>query len=320
MRKVLFITLSYIGDVILTLPVLAGLKYSFPTARIDVVVGPRPSEIFKKDPRVGTVYVYDKQAPLKERLYFLRKLRSEKYDLAVDMKTSLVPLLIGAKKRSSLVARRSNGGRHKSAVHLDKLRELGLAHGPEPSIYIDDSDREKIETLLKKHGIGKPHLIAGISPSTRGTLKQWYTDGFIEVIRGLLKDERLRIILIGDGSQVDISGKIMDYIKSGSVIDLTGKIDLNGLFALIERMSVMLTGDSAALHIASDLRIKTVALFGPTSPEEYGPRGKDDIVIRKKLKCSPCKKAACSFNHECMKEIKPAEVLEALKRLLNGYC
>src|SRR3989338_8608767 len=96
-RKILFITLSNIGDTVLTLPVLSALKDNFPNAVIDVVVGPRPEQVFKKDPRVNRVFVYDKHAGLKDKMGFIQKLRAEKYDLAIDMKTSLFPFLIGAK-------------------------------------------------------------------------------------------------------------------------------------------------------------------------------------------------------------------------------
>jgi len=318
-RKIIFITLSNIGDVVLTLPVLTGLRHNFPDAMIDVVAGPRPRDIFKKDPRIRKIFVYNKQAGLKEKIDFIRELHREKYDLAVDMRTSLMPFLIGARKRSPLVKRHKTGEKHKGVVHLNKLKELGLARGAGPGIYIDDDDRGKMEELLERHGCGKENTLIGISPSTRGILKQWDTGCFIEVIQDLLRKGDYRIVLIGDDSQVDISRKIRGSVKHDSVIDLTGAINLSGLFALIGRMQVLLTGDSAALHAASDLGIKTIALFGPTDPLEYGPRGKDDIVIRKELRCSPCKKAACAFNHECMGEIRPAEVIAALNRLLNGY-
>ena len=91
-NKILFITLSNVGDVILTLPVLSALKDGFPSARIDVVVGPRPEKIFSKDPGVSRVFTYDKHATLKEKLDFIKKLRRERYDLAIDMRTSLIPL------------------------------------------------------------------------------------------------------------------------------------------------------------------------------------------------------------------------------------
>lgn len=315
MQKILFITLSNIGDVILTLPVLSGLKYNFPDAIIDVVVGPRPHEVFKKDPKIRNIYIYDKQAGLKEKIKLIKILRSERYDLTVDMRTSLIPFLIGAKKRHLLVSRHRPRRRHKHAVHLAKLEGLGIKSKTGPSLYIDDSDRKRMQVLLKDRGCDSNAIIIGISPSTRGILKQWDANGFISIIQGLLKKDNVRIILIGDSNQIDTSKKIKDSVKSNALIDLTGEINLNELFALIERIQVLVTGDSAALHIASDLGIKTVALFGPTDPEEYGPRGKDDVVIRKKLKCSPCRKATCAFNHECMKEIKPQEVLEAIESL-----
>ncbi len=101
--KILFITLSNIGDVILTLPVLSALKDNFPEAVIDVVVGQRPKQVFEKDPRIRKVIVYDKYAGLKDKIEFIRKLKYERYGLAIDMKTSLLPFLIGARYRTPII-------------------------------------------------------------------------------------------------------------------------------------------------------------------------------------------------------------------------
>ncbi|MEK6732555.1 MAG: glycosyltransferase family 9 protein, partial [Candidatus Omnitrophota bacterium] len=94
--------------------------------------------------------------------------------------------------------------------------------------------------------------------------------------------------------------------------------NLNELFALIEKFSLLLTCDSASMHIASDLGVKVIAIFGPTDPAEYGPRGDEDIVIRKNLRCSPCKKAQCRLGtHECMETISAKEILYAIKKVLG---
>ena len=86
----------------------------------------------------------------------------------------------------------------------------------------------------------------------------------------------------------------------------------------IEKFNLLLTGDSASLHIASDLGVRVAAIFGPTDPEEYGPRGKEDAVMRKDLKCSPCKKAQCKFGtHECMTAISAEEVLSTIRKVLK---
>jgi len=309
-NKILFITLSNIGDVILTLPVLTALKCNFKDAKIDVVVGPRPEQIFEKDPRVNRVFVYDKHAKLKDKIKFIKGLRKEKYSLAIDMKTSLLPLLAGAKNRSSLFPVRKSGVKHKRLIHLESLRPFGITYTEQKNIYIDGEARKKIEKVLEENGVGDKDILIGISPSSRSHLKQWKKDGFTEVIKKVLKNPGYKIILIGDTNEAGLSKEIEKEVASPGLIDLTGKTNLNELFALIEKLSLLLTCDSASMHIASDLRVKVIAIFGPTDPAEYGPGGDKDIVIRKNLECSPCKKAQCKFGtHECMAAISAEEVL-----------
>jgi len=315
-HKILFITLSNIGDTILTLPLLSALKDNFPDAKIDVLVGPRPKEIFAKDPRVNRIFTYDKHAGLRCRAIFIKGLKAERYDLAVDMRSSLIPLLIGAKNRTGLISINKGATRHKRAVNLNKLKVMGIEYKGQQNLYIDNKDREVIERLLEENGVKKGDTLIGVSPSCRSLLKQWPTQGFIEVINGILREGNRKVLLMGDATQTAISEKIKDNVRDEGLIDLTGKINLNELFAAIERMQVVLTCDSACMHIACDLGVKVVAIFGPTSPEEYGPTGKRDIVIRKDLKCSPCRKARCSFNHECMKGIDREDVLAAVNELL----
>ena len=315
--KILFITLSNIGDVILTLPVLSALKDNFPDAVIDIVVGPRPKDIFIKDPRVNEIFTYDKHASFKERLDFIKTLRAKQYDLAADMRTSLIPVLINAKNRTGLVSWNRPASRHKRSAHLDKLKELGIKYKAQRNIYVDNKDRDMVQGLLEKAGCRKGDILIGVSPACRGHLKQWRTDGFIEVINNLLRQGNCKIVLIGDAAGIDVAKKIKAAVRQDGIIDLTGRTNLNELFGLIGEVQVLLTGDSACLHIACDLGIKVAAIFGPTDPEEYGPTGEKDIVIQKDLKCAPCKKALCSSKHECMQEITSGEVLAAVKKILT---
>jgi ADP-heptose:LPS heptosyltransferase len=64
---------------------------------------------------------------------------------------------------------------------------------------------------------------------------------------------------------------------------------------------------------------KVLALFGPTDPKKYGPTGEFDIVINKKLRCSPCESATCAYNYECLTSIDAEEVFEAAKMMIEGY-
>ncbi len=317
-HKILFITLSNIGDVILTLPVLSALKDNFPDALIDVVVGPRPEEVFKKDPRVSKVFIYNKAAALKDKMRFIKRLKAERYDLAIDMKTSLLPALIAAKNRTGLFPGPKSKIKHKRLIHLEILKPFGIKYKEQRTIYIDDESKNKIDKTLKDNGVKDTDTLIGMSPGSRSHLKQWKKQGFIDVISGIIKNPQYKVILIGDVSESGLSKEIANAVnRPGSIIDLTGKTSLNELFALIERFNILLTCDSAAMHIASDLGVKVVAIFGSTDPEEYGPRGTRDIVIRRKLECSPCKKAQCELGtHECMYSISAEEVLAAANKIL----
>jgi len=314
--KILFITLSNIGDVILTLPLLSSLKDRFHDAKIDIVVGPRPKGIFIKDPRVNEIFTYDKHSSLTQKIDFIKTLRREKYDLCVDMKTSLMPILIGAKDKTKIFSIDNKRRRHKKSRHLEKLKTLGIEYKEQKNIYIDEKDKRALKGLLEGNGVKEGDILIGIAPSCRSYTKEWLIDGFVEVINNILRDRKYKVVLMGEANQLNTSDTIRDAVKYEGLVDLTGKLTLNELFALIDRLGVLLTCDSACMHIASDLGVKVVAIFGPTDPEEYGPTGKDDIVIRKDLKCSPCKKALCRFNHECMKKVTPQEVLRAVRRLL----
>jgi len=317
--KIIFITLSNIGDVILTLPAFSLLRTNFKDAKIDVVVGPRAKDVFIKDPRVNKLFVYDKNIAFRKKIDFIKELRSERYDLAVDMRTSLMPILIGAKRYTNFMAFGRIKRCHKRLVHLNRLKGLGISITdiPKKNIYIDDNERKLINELLEENSVEKNDILIGMSPACRSLLKQWHTDGFIEVIKAILKQGDYKIVLIGDSNQVEISQKIVSAIQDPRLLDLTGKTDLNMLFALIERTKLLVTCDSAPLHIACDLGVRVVAIFGPTDPVSYGPTGNCDIVVRKDLRCSPCNKARCSFNNECMRLIEPDNVLEAIKGILT---
>lgn len=317
-HKILFITLSNIGDVILTLPVLSALKDNFPDARIDIVVGPRPEQVFRKDPRVSNIFIYNKHTGLKDKMEFIKRLKARRYDLAIDMKTSLLPVLIAAKNRTGLFPVIKSKIKHKRLVHLESLAPFGINYREQKNIYIDDGSRKEIDRMLKESKVKDTDTLIGVSPGSRSHLKQWKKQGFEDVISNIIKNPQYKVVLIGDLDEAGFSGEIAAAVnQEDRLIDLTGKTSLNELFALIERFNLLLTCDSAAMHIASDLGVKVVAIFGPTDPEEYGPKGDKDIVIRRNLKCSPCKKAQCEFGtHECMYSITPEEVLAAVNKIL----
>jgi ADP-heptose:LPS heptosyltransferase len=100
---------------------------------------------------------------------------------------------------------------------------------------------------------------------------------------------------------------------------LVGRTNIRQLAAVLKRSRLLITNDSAPLHLACAVGTRVLAIFGPTDPRKYGPTGEFDIVVSKKLSCSPCEKAECAQNYECMKLITPDDVFEAARMMVEGY-
>ncbi|MDD5060417.1 MAG: glycosyltransferase family 9 protein, partial [Candidatus Omnitrophica bacterium] len=99
--KILFITLSNIGDCILTLPVLDALRQKYPEGKITCVVPARPAEIFKNNPAVDKVVIFDKKTSLWNKITLFSSLSKEKFDLVIDLRNSFFGAFLPAKERSS---------------------------------------------------------------------------------------------------------------------------------------------------------------------------------------------------------------------------
>ena len=93
---------------------------------------------------------------------------------------------------------------------------------------------------------------------------------------------------------------------------------LRQLGALMERAALVITNDSASLHVAGAVGAPVLAIFGPTDARKYGPTGPKARVIRRRLFCAPCEQAQCRFSHECMRFIPADEVVAAATELLGG--
>jgi lipopolysaccharide heptosyltransferase II len=316
-NRILVITLSNIGDIILTTPVIKTLEKEFPKTRIDVMVGPGGREIFEKDPRIFKVIIYDKHLPITEKRRLQIKLKKLHYDLVVDIRNTVFPILIAPKYRTATIQRFPNSILHRSKRHLHRLKSLGIENPEESSyIHITKEDDEYVDKLLKDSGIVDPIIV--INPGAKSHLKRWTTAGFAEVADRLITECSAGVVFVGLKEDAEIVKEIIAKMKN-IPHNLVDRTNIRQLAGLIKRSRVLITNDSAPLHIGCAVGAKVVALFGPTDPRKYGPTGEFDVVIKEKLSCAPCEKAECIRNYECMRLISPDAVFDAAKMMLEGY-
>ncbi|MFH1406870.1 MAG: glycosyltransferase family 9 protein [Candidatus Omnitrophota bacterium] len=315
-RKILVITLSNIGDAILTTPVVQALRKNFPDAAIDILAGPRAAEVFKGDPRVHKTIVYDKHQSLAEKIKLIKRLRENHYHTAIDLRNTLIPLLIGVKHRTPLFFRKPRGVFYKKDAHLFRLKQAGVdIAGAELDIWISAQDQLYIDSLLADTG---KNFIA-VAPGARSDTKRWSEEKFTSLCE---KFTRLNIplALTGDGADEKIAQFIVERINSAKILNLCGRTTLAQLAALLKRSKVLISNDSAVMHIAAAVKTPVVAIFGPTNPGKYAPRGEKDIIIRKDIPCSPCERAQCQRTHQCLEKIGVEEVYNAAKKIYENTC
>ncbi len=331
-KKILVVTLSNIGDVVLTLPVIGALRENFKDATIDVVAGPRATELFEADPRIGKLYVYDKSSTLASKIMLLARLRRNRYDLLVDLRNSLFGLFAGARfspAEAGLCNKKPKGGTgkvcHKIDEHLAKIRDLapffekGLdlaADGGPYPVWIGREDSERASRLLTEKGILSDDKYICVSPGAKSHIKRWREDGFAGACDMLIDAFKVKIMFVGDASDKEICEKILAKMRNYAV-SAAGLTNLRELAYIIKRSQLLVTNDSAPLHIAGSVGTPAVAIFGPTDSRKYGPRPGAGSAVFKELHCSPCETALCRYNLECMKAVSADEVFDAAKKILD---
>ena len=131
-KKILFVSLSNIGDAVMTLPTLIYLKKMYPSAKFDLICDARSVEIFQSFPSINKIYIRDKKGGISYQFRFIRKIRQTNYDLAVDLKTDFLLWFLRAKRKIRKV---NNKSLHSVEKHFISICS-NLKKIPDPKIYI----------------------------------------------------------------------------------------------------------------------------------------------------------------------------------------
>ncbi len=316
--KILFVTLSNIGDCILTLPVLDALREKYPLAKITCLLAPRPKEIFVNNPGIEKVIVFDKHARLREKIKLFFSLSREGFDVVIDLRNSFLGAFLPAKKRSSPWRLIPGKIKHMKDRHLFWAGLSGfLPKNKMPqSIIITPEDKMYIDDILLRNKSGNSDKLIVVAPGARSQIKRWDKQNF----------SRLCLALAGEGWQIVLAGDAADkavcrYIGEnccGKAVDLCAKTTIGQLAALLRKARLLITNDSAVMHLASYLNVPVAAIFGPTDETKYAPWSEKSIAIKKDIFCRPCEKAQCCFGTlACLASVRPEDLLSQIKFLLE---
>ena len=308
---ILLISLTNIGDVILTFPVIDILLHDFPQAKLSLVIGPKAKALFDHNANFEEIFVFDKKQPLGATLKWLYLLRQKRFDCVVDLRNTAIPFLIGSPYKTSPFFKRI-AGEHVRLQHLRRLQ--GVYDFKQGNIQkrslvftrdIEEAANKMIQSLCGKK---IDYVLVGPGAADRG--KRWTAEGFAKICDKIITQFNLNVILTGDENDRATVSEVMSLMKQ-KAFDVSGQTSLLELACLIKRAKLCLFNDSAPMHLASYLDIPVVALFGLTSPQKYGPWGKDSYFIHKDSK-------EASTGEECMARIHAEDVMSLVAKILGS--
>ena len=335
-EKILVIRFSSLGDLVLLTPLLGLLRLWMPGAALHLLTKETYAPLFLYDDRIDEVKTL-RSGRAGELMELRSTLSREGYDLIIDAHNVIRSNILFGTLRAGVKVRLKKDqikkflltrmglnlyGRviHQAERYLDVLHPL---HAPEcetiPSLVIPEEAKEKARGLIRDRGFGGRPLVA-MAPGARWETKRWPAEHFAAVADPLASSG-CGIVLVGGADDREMCAELSERCPE-EPLDASGRLDPLESAALLAECKLLVTNDSAPLHLAEAVGTRVVALFGPTVREfGYHPQLPSSVALGLELKCRPCSRNGarpCPLRtKECLVDLEPRHVLEAARTVLG---
>lgn len=339
MRKIGIWNTAFLGDAVLTLPLLQTLKRAFPEAELHFFVRAGLEGLFQAQPELAGVRGFAKRGEQRGVGALLRygtRLRSQGFDCWISAHRSVrsalisrcsgIPLRLGYNgpwwnrwAYTQTVARRF-GELDEIERLLELLKPLGVRMVENwPRLVLDPAAATRAGELIRADG----GPVLGLHPGSVWPTKRWPAAWF-GLVAARAIEQGAKVYVFGGPEEKKLAAEVVRYIPEplrDRAQDLSGRCSLPELAACISLLDCYLSNDSGPMHLAWCQRVPLVALFGPTVRSlGFFPRGERTTVLEKPLECRPCGlhggKQCKEKHHACMREVTVQEVWEAVAAYL----
>ncbi len=343
--RILVIQTAKIGDLICSTPVFREIKGGYPDAHLTVMATPLTAELLENNPRVDKVLplTISDYKGITGKIKLAGLVRRGNYDVAiclnpnvlfaltlfwglVPVRLSVMPNFSGTTFRCASVfftfLERHIRGRMTVETYLKMLKAIGIESSDiSKEVYASKQAGRKTQDILQSAA----GPIVGIAVSSGNRMKEWGTEKIARLINMLLSAVNIHIMLIGSDQDKNSAGIISGLVTNkDKVTDVTGKLNLRDLPALIGRLSLFIGVDTGITYMADALGIPVIDIAGPSDMKDQRPTGRTVVIIQKNdMACVPCSHTfkapySCRDGHiKCITEISVDKVFEEAIRLLG---
>ena len=334
-RRILVIKLRATGDVVLATPVIENLKRRFPRARLSFLTEEASADVLRWNPLLDELIVLPLRrwgilgirGSWREQVRFYRNLRRRRFDLAIDLfgnpRSALLTQLTGAPDRVGFAFRMrrrayttvvtpSGQPGHEILFHLEALEALDIPVATDrPRVAVPGTADRKAAAWLREHAPDARTLI-GLNPGGGWAIKRWPPEFFGRLADALIDEYGANVLILWGPGEEERVTRVTGAMHNRPLV--LPKATLAELGAFLKRCGLLVSNDSAPMHMAAAMNVPTVGIFGPTDPRAQGPWGDGHGVVRKEsVDCLGCNRIKCPIGNICMTTLEPGEVLEKIR-------
>ncbi len=336
-RNILIVRTDRIGDVILTLPMIAATRSNVPSARISMLLRSYTKSVAEGQTELTSILLYDRNGVAKSFWTMLGELRAEHFDVAFVVfprfRIALLMMLAGIKVRvgsgyrwysflftNRVFEHRKTAEKHESQYNLSLLRAVGfdIPDHVSPRVVVDARNRASASRIRGEVGIRKKERLVVLHPGSGGSARNWSPENFSR-LAARLRAKRIRVVVTGSEEERMLVQHVVER-AGADVIPLAGMMTLGELGAFIQAADLFVANSTGPLHLAAGVGTPVIGFYPPilvASPQRWGPlTGRKEIFVPDRNRCPLCKGGECESN-VCMDQIEFSRVFDAAMKLLK---
>ena len=340
-NKIIIRGTNWVGDAVMTIPAMRGLRKIFPDAHISLHTRSWAQGIFQDAEFVDEILPFTTEKSAFQTIIKQSKIwRENRFDLAVlftnSFESALLAKLGKAKNRfgyskegrsflltDSVKIPEWKNEKHEVFYYLNLIAEIEqkffgkktiLENKPRFELKVSDKRKSRARKFLEENKVDlSKKIFAFVAGSTNSRAKRWQTESFARLNDKIQSELNANVILIGSKEESEVSEEILELSKFKPV-NITGKTNLAEATAILSVCDFTVSNDTGPAHISAALGTKTLVIFGPTNPLTTQPIGSE--IITKNIECAPCMLRDCPIDHRCMTRISADEVFEKILAML----